>query len=257
MAQDATGPTFYLGSHHATTRWWKLGVPLFVSVRVLRQRRTLPTALESWCLDSGGFSELSRHERWVTSEDEYVEDVERLRGIGRLEWVAPQDWMCEPWMIDKTGLSVREHQERTVSSFVSLRSRLGSLVVPVLQGYGPREYDRCAELYREAGVDLEGERVVGLGSVCRRSGTHEAARLIRYLSDHRLRLHGFGIKGDTYRACADVLESADSMAWSYAARMEGRDGNSPDEAMRWRDALLGNGAHAGNGLPSPPPCATV
>lgn len=239
MAKDAPGPTFYLGSHHATTRWWELGVPLFVSVRVLGKRKGLPRATAPWALDSGGFTELSRPpHRWVTSESEYVAQVRRLVAIGRLAWVAPQDWMCEPFIVAKTGLSVAEHQRRTVESFLSLRDQLGPLVIPVLQGYGPREYDRCVELYQREGVDLEAETVVGVGSVCRRSGTLEAARLLRYIADHGLRLHGFGIKGDTYHACAEVLASADSMAWSYAARIEGRNGNSPDEAMAWRRRLL-------------------
>lgn len=233
-----SGPTFYLGSHHATSRWWALGVPLFVSVRVLRERKRLPRAVAPWALDSGGFTELRQFDRWVTTENEYVEHVERLRDIGLLAWVAPQDWMCEPCMVRKTGLSVREHQERTVASFLSLRARLGPLVIPVLQGYGPREYDRCADLYSSAGVDLAAEPVVGIGSVCKRSATREAARLIRYVAGNGFRLHGFGIKGDTFKACADVLTSADSMAWSFAARYEGRDCNAPDEALRWRARLL-------------------
>lgn len=239
MAEGASGPTFYLGSHHATSRWWELEVPLFVSVRVLRQRKTLPTARAPWALDSGGFTELSRPpHRWLTSEAEYVSEVRRLQGIGHLEWVAPQDWMCEPFIVSKTGLSVAEHQRRTVDSFLALRDQLGSLVIPVVQGYGPREYDRCVSLYQSEGVDLAAEPVVGVGSVCRRSGTLEAARLLRYIADHGLRLHGFGIKGDTFRACSEVLVSADSMAWSYAARIKGRNGNSPDEAMAWRRRLL-------------------
>lgn len=175
---------------------------------------------------------------WQTSEDDYVREVERWRAVGHLAWVAPQDWMCEPFMVARTGLSVPEHQTRTVASFVSLRERLGALVVPVLQGYAPREYDRCVSLYQSAGVDLAAEPVVGLGSVCRRSNTGEIRRLIRYLSDHGLRFHGFGLKGTTYRALRGLLVSADSMAWSFAARYEGRDSNSIQEALAWRERLL-------------------
>ncbi len=29
--------------------------------------------------------------------------------IGCLLWAAPQDWMCEPWITAKTGLTVAEH----------------------------------------------------------------------------------------------------------------------------------------------------
>ncbi len=237
--------TFYLGSHMVSPRWWQLGIPLFVSVNRLRQRRSLPVAVAPWGLDSGGFTELDKSGRWSTSEDQYVSEVERLREIGNLAWVAPQDWMCEPFILAKTGLTVRDHQERTVESFLSLRERVGPLVIPVLQGYAPREYDRCVALYQDAGVDLAAEPVVGLGSVCRRSRTIEVVRLVRYLGDHGLRLHGFGLKGDTFRALRYELTSADSMAWSYRGRRE--PGCSPSHkseanclryAMRWRKELI-------------------
>jgi hypothetical protein len=29
--------------------------------------------------------------------------------IGRMDFAAPQEWMCEPVMIKRTGLSVHEH----------------------------------------------------------------------------------------------------------------------------------------------------
>jgi hypothetical protein len=236
----------YVGSHHASARWWALGIPLFVSVRTLKKRKRLPVAVAPWALDSGGFTELSTFHRWETTETEYVEQIERLSSIGSLAWVAPQDWMCEPFMLASTGLTCREHQERTVASFMSLRERVGSLVVPVLQGYEPREYDRCVQLYADAGVDLQAEPVVGLGSVCRRSRTLEAVRLVRYLSDYRLNLHGFGLKGGTYRALRYQLVSADSMAWSFDGRYTHKP--SPDgkascancihHAIAWRDRLV-------------------
>jgi hypothetical protein len=201
-------------------------------------KRKIPTASAPWILDSGGFSELTEYGAWRTSEDEYVREVERWRAVGQLAWVAPQDWMCEPVMVARTGLTVLEHQARTVASFVSLRERVGSLVIPVLQGYAPREYDRCVSLYQDAGFDLAAEPVVGLGSVCRRSRTSEAVRLVRYVSDHGLRLHGFGLKGTAYRALSGLLASADSMAWSYAARMNGGNANGLEDALAWRTQLL-------------------
>ena len=54
--------------------------------------------------------------------------------MGCLAWVAPQDWMCEPFMLQKTGLTVPDHQERTVRNFLDLRQLLGIGRLPPLLG---------------------------------------------------------------------------------------------------------------------------
>jgi hypothetical protein len=234
---------FWLGTHRAS--WLsKMTVPLFISHRQLTERRTLPTALGRWALDSGGFTELKIHGRWQTTPDEYVEAVERYGEIGGLEWAAPMDWMCEPQMLEKTGLSVREHQERTVQSFLDLRGR--GPFIPVLQGWELGDYESCVGLYAEAGVDLTAEPLVGLGSVCRRQNTSEIGRIVRSLAKVGLRLHGFGVKKDGLASYGQWLASADSMAWSYNARRNWplpgcthrSCANCPRYALRWRDELL-------------------
>src|SRR5438552_2402998 len=114
---------FYLGVHRA--RWLaETDVPLFISRRRLAGRRRLPRAIGPWALDSGGYTELSLHGRWTVPAEEYVEDVRRFQSdIGKLEWAAIQDHMCEPWILKKTGSTVRQHQERTVASYLDLRFR--------------------------------------------------------------------------------------------------------------------------------------
>jgi hypothetical protein len=99
-----------------------------------------------------------------------VAAVRRYRDeIGRLAWAAPQDWMCEPWIIAKTGLSIAEHQRRTVENYLTLRTLAPDLpFIPVIQGWRRSDYLACVEMYVEAGVDLATAPVVGLGSVCRR-----------------------------------------------------------------------------------------
>lgn len=111
---------------------------------------------------------------WQTTVPEYVDAVRRYQSeIGALVWAAPMDWMCEPWIIEKTGLSVREHQERTVQNFLDLEAAWGLAndppFIPVLQGWTLEDYRRCLELYCEAGV---GGPLFGLGSVCRRQHTN-------------------------------------------------------------------------------------
>jgi hypothetical protein len=72
--------------------------------------------------------------------------------------------------------------------------------------------------YAAAGVDLQALPLVGLGSVCRRQHTGEISRITATLAALGIRLHGFGIKRRGLADYADSLRSADSLAWSYAAR---------------------------------------
>lgn len=223
---------FFLGTHQP--HWLsRCRVPLFVSRRALARYVSLPKSTTDFALDSGGFTELQMHGRWTTTADQYADEVKHyMRSFGwRLRWAAPQDWMCEPIVIAGgpaargllfagTGLSVEEHQRRTVSNFVDLRRLLGDRVIPVLQGWEINDYHRCLEMYAEAGVRLRDEAVVGVGTVCRRQKTDEATQIMRSLSAEGLRLHGFGFKKGGIKNCHDVMVSADSTAWSDRARRE-------------------------------------
>ncbi|MFI6388703.1 hypothetical protein [Nonomuraea sp. NPDC050540] len=212
---------FYLGAHQP--HWlWTTDMPLFVSHRQLARKVTLQRARCRWALDSGGFTELSLHGRWITTAEQYAEAVTRYAiHVGRLDFAAPQDWMCEPVMLATTGLSVREHQERTVANYLHLSAIAPGLpFIPVLQGWTLTDYLACADLYRSAGIDLTTLPRVGLGSVCRRQSTGEIATIVTTLSNIGLRLHGFGVKTGGLHRYGHHLASADSMAWSYAARRE-------------------------------------
>ncbi len=175
----------------------------------------MPKAIAPWALDSGGFSELAMYGGWKTSESEYVDDIQRFQSIGMMQWCAPQDWMCEPVMLEKTGLSILEHQARTITSVLSLRSK-GMPVIPVLQGWELADYHRHLAQYRSVGIVLESEPLVGIGSVCRRQSTEEIGEIVSSLQG--IRLHGFGVKTKGLGKYGQYLHSADSMSWSYAAR---------------------------------------
>jgi hypothetical protein len=221
---SATAPaalTFYLGAHQP--HWlWVAGFPLFVSHRQLARRKSLRPASCRWALDSGGFTELSMHGRWVTPAAAYAEAAAGYAGhVGGLDFAAPQDWMCEPQIIARTGLSVREHQERTVANYLELRALAPDLpFIPVVQGWQLTDYLYCLSLYQSAGVDLTALPRVGLGSVCRRQSTAEIAVIAGTLARRGLRMHGFGVKTGGLHLYGSRLASADSMAWSYAARRE-------------------------------------
>ena len=239
---------FYLGAHQPA--WLATaGVPLFVSHSRLAGRRALPRAVAPWALDSGGFTELSLHGGWRISAAQYVAAVRRYADeIGSLDWAAPQDWMCEPQVVARTGLSVAEHQRRTVANLIELRELAPELpIVPVLQGWTHGDYLRHVEQYATAGVDLASEPLVGLGTVCRRQATVSIGVLVTTLSDALpgVRLHGFGVKAQGLGMVAGQLASADSLAWSLRGRNEpgcapghATESNCLRFALSWRSELL-------------------
>ena len=214
-----TSSSFYLGAHMPS--WLAtVDVPLFISHKRLCRYKNLPKARTRWSLDSGAFSEIAKHGKWTLTPDAYLAAVRRYQhDVGNLDWAAPQDWMCEPVMVELTGLTIREHQYRTVENVVTLRHLAPDLpIIPVLQGWKLADYLACAELYRQADIDLRHERIVGLGSVCRRQSTDEIGVITERLSGLGLRLHGFGVKTEGLKRYGRYLASADSMAWSFRGR---------------------------------------
>ena len=241
---------FYLGAPEP--RWLeKTDVSLFVSRRRLhRLGKKWPRALAPWAIDSGGYMALSTNGEWDVTPPEYIAEVRRAsEEIGNVRWAAIQDFMCEAIVLAKTGLSIAEHQRRTVDSLLELRTLAPDLPwTPVLQGWERDDYLRCADLYSKAGIDLAKEPIVGLGSVCRRHATSEAEWIVDSLRRRGLtNLHGFGFKSDGLRNLWGTLASADSMAWSYRARKEKgpmpghthqKCANCLPYALKWREELL-------------------
>src|SRR5574341_375403 len=242
------GGGFYLGTHQPG--WLgRVGVPLMVSHRTLHARRRLPRARCRWALDSGGFTELSLYGGWQTTPAAYADAVARYQAeIGRLEWASPQDWMCEPAMLARTGRSVAQHQGLTVDNYCTLRQFAPGLpFIPVLQGWTVGDYLACIDGYQQAGIDLATVPLVGLGSVCRRQASGQIGAITSELARAGLRLHGFGVKRRGLARYADHLASADSLAWSVHARRRPalagcsrhrNCANCPRYALAWRAQVL-------------------
>jgi hypothetical protein len=234
---------FYLGTHRPY--WlWKVNVPLFVSRRTLSKVKNRGQALAPWALDSGGFTELSINGKWTITAQQYAKEVKQLQEIGQMKWAAPQDWMCEPWIIEKTGLSVIEHQRRTVLNYLELLD-LGCPVIPVLQGWTMDDYKQCADLYEDAGVELAKQHTVGLGSVCRRQATAEIGEIAQWGHHAGYCLHGFGVKSAGIKKYGQFLASADSLAWSYTGRFHPEPlcekktcANCLHYALSWREKVI-------------------
>jgi hypothetical protein len=268
-ADPATQLAFYLGTHQP--RWLEHSpVPLMVSARTLakyrRRRRegvalipgaevgadVFPNARVPWALDSGGFTELSMYGHWTMDAEEYGGMVARFMVDGGWPpvFAAPQDWMCEPSIRAKTGHTVADHQEFTVHNYLQLREEFPFVPwLPVLQGWTVEDYLAHADAYHRAGVDLTAEPLVGLGSVCRLQDTVKPAMIAQALHDRDItRLHGFGIKVDGLASYGHLLASADSLAWSFAARRRrqrlsgcthrGPCNNCLAYALAWREHVL-------------------
>jgi hypothetical protein len=231
---------FFCGLHQPSDA--KHFAASFVSVNRLRDRKG-PFVVGDWIMDSGAFTEISTHGCYRHSVAEYAAQIRRWASNGNLLAAVAQDWMCEPWIIEKTGLSVAEHQRLTVDRYDALLAEdtSGVYVLPVLQGYAPADYVEHIRLY--------GERLlrgawVGVGSICKRNGNPraiEAVLLAIHGARPDLKLHGFGLKASALGSALvfDLLHTADSMAWSYNARMQGRNGNDWREAMRWMRKIEG------------------
>jgi len=258
---------FLLGSHQPS--WLELvDFPLFVSHHRLAGRRTLPRARTDWALDSGGFTALKDHGTWTIGPDEYIAAVRRYRDeIGQLRWAAPQDWMCEPLIINGgtaggqrfvgTKRTVAEHQRLTIENFVYLADAAPDLpFIPVLQGWTLPDYLCCITLYERAGVRLADYPLVGLGSVCRRQATSQIGAIVATLADTGLNLHGFGVKTRGLARYGADLTSSDSMAWSFAGRWvrgcsptHKAENNCLTYATAWRARSLAATACAQQALP--------
>ncbi len=198
-----------------------------VSVNRLRDRRS-PFVVGDWMMDSGAFTELSSHGRYRHSPEAYAEQIRRWSGNGNMLAAVSQDYMCEPFILARTGLATAEHQRLTIERYDAIKPLAGkAYLMPVLQGYWPEEY---AEHIRQYGARLTPGMWVGVGSVCKRNvNIDEIERVLMAVHQARpdLRLHGFGVKLTALQSSIvrDCLYSADSMAWSYSARKQGRDGN--------------------------------
>lgn len=236
--------TFFLGVHQLY--YAHEFACSFISVNRLKERVSA-FLVGKWIMDSGAFTEVSTWGGYRDSVFAYARLINRWKDNGEMLAAVAQDYMCEAFILKKTGLTVIQHQAMTVARYAQLKPLcLSVYILPVLQGYEPWEYVHHVMMYEQMGFLPKGAWV-GVGSICKRNANPEAILAVlgvikRYRPD--LLLHGFGLK---LTALADPrirahLHTADSMAWSYAARMKKRAGiglgaNSPIEAHLFCDRI--------------------
>ena len=216
----------------------------FISVNRLRERKS-HFVVGDWIMDSGAFTEIAAHGDYRHPVSEYAAQIRRWKDCGNLLAAVSQDYMCEAHMLK--GRSIADNQRLTIGRYDALLAEdTGVYIMPVLQGYAPADYVAHLAAY---GSRLAPGAWVGVGSVCKRNGDPKAIeRVLLAIKTARpdLRLHGFGLKGTALGSglVCELLHTADSMAWSFAARKarhhgdKSRSGNDWREARRWVDAML-------------------
>lgn len=209
--------------------------------------RRKPLGCKELLLDSQAFMKLKLHSRYPESPEVYARKVERVASLVEHLTAVTEDYMCEPFVLARTGLTTADHQRLTIARYDRIRAALRSdiALMPVLQGYHPREY---VQHLRDYGDRLTPGMWVGVGSVCKRNSDPAAIRAVLLaIKAERpdLRLHGFGVKITALASptVRQLLHSADSMAWSYAARRE-----NSKAANDWRAAAAFARRIAGHSL---------
>jgi len=211
----------------------------FISVNRICDRKG-PFEVRDWIMDCAGFTTIEKHGGYPKPTSDFAREVNRWRGNGNLVAAVSRDYMCEAPMLARTGMTVEQHQRLTIREYDDLiTEKTDTYILPVLQGYEPLDYARHVQMY--------GERFpigawVGVGSVCKRNA--DIGAILAVLSSVKtlrpdLRLHGFGLKSTALAngTIRHLLHSADSMAWSYAARKQRRNGNDYREAIRFTQAI--------------------
>ena len=211
-----------------------------VSANAIRDRRSHFPA-NDWIMDSGAFTTVTKYGGYPDPVDEYAEIIRRFADCGNLLVAVAQDLMCEPFVLERTGLTVADHQRITIERYDDLIScdTGGVPIMPVLQGYEPCQYVDHVLAYSDR---LTPGMWVGVGSVCKRNvnpGSVVAVLEAIHSARPDLRLHGFGVKITALRneRVRQLFYSTDSMAWSFAARAQGRDSNDVREAVRYTDRV--------------------
>lgn len=233
---------FYVGLHQpADAQHFDL---VCISIKRL-WRRKKPVACGDVLVDSGAFTELFLHGRYRHGVEEYAAELYRLHtsGVVKIAAAVAQDYMCEPFILSKTGMTIADHQRLTIERYDALITELERLfdgpipfhVMPVLQGFAPQDYANHVRMY---GDRLKPGMWVGVGSVCKRQGDPRSIiAVLQAIAALRpdLLLHGFGVKKTSllHPGVREMLATADSMAWSFAARKQGRSANDWREAARF------------------------
>src|SRR3954467_11537191 len=162
--------TFFPGLHHPHIAHH---FPrCLISINTLRRRKS-GFEVGDWLMDSGAFTQILKHGGYTESPDAYIAEIVRWSTNGNLLAAVSQDMMGEPAMLERTGLTVEDHQRITIERYDIIRAGVPDHIhiLPALQGYQPAEYIEHIQAY---GDRLTPGMWVGVGSVCKRNSNPAA-----------------------------------------------------------------------------------
>jgi hypothetical protein len=229
-------PLFYTGLHQPADA--KHFDRCMISINRLENRQS-DFEVGDWILDSGAFTRITSGKGHMPTAA-YARLIRRWNHCGNLVAAVSQDYMCEPFVLKITGLTIRDHQQMTLRNYIKLKAITPFVyVMPVLQGFEPTDYQRHVAMY---GDRLAHGAWVGVGSVCKRNAViHDVEKVVEAIAEVRpdLKLHGFGLKQTALKShiINELLYSCDSMAWSFGERRAGRNANDWRAGMRYQKTV--------------------
>lgn len=216
---------FYLSVASGTQR--KVAESLnypYVLVNFMTKNNKPPRCAKVLFVDSGGFSSSFICNGYNKSDREYLYFVKKTKA----KYFALRDYPCEPQILRKYNVTVKDQILRTLDNHIKLLDLLEDYLlkakpVPVLQGWEVEDYLFCIDLFREHGLVGNGFDYIAIGSLCRKNTTTQIKKIIltirKELKDS-IKLHCFGTKISVLNDLAvwKAVYSVDSMAWDFNAR---------------------------------------
>jgi hypothetical protein len=134
---------FFVGVHHPNDGWplSLRGHQVCISANTLRHRSggiAFVGQYDGWMLDSCAFTQVTLKGGFEQTPDDYARLIRQFGDWpdSGLEVAVSQDWMCESFVLERTGLTVADHQRLTIERFDAiLAAGTGRVpLMPVLQG---------------------------------------------------------------------------------------------------------------------------
>ena len=144
----------------------------YVLVNFLTKTNTPPKSAKVLFVDSGGFHSSFVHGGYNKSDAEYLHFVRKTKA----DYFALRDYPCEPQILKKHNVTVKDQILRTVNHHIKLldlakKYELSAKPIPVIQGWEIGDYLFCLDKFREHGLIGNGFDYIAIGSLCRRHAT--------------------------------------------------------------------------------------